>query len=250
MLPLFSADGRAALQATMRGAPLLGFDFDGTLAPIVDRPEAARMAPGLSRRMARLAQRWPVAVLSGREVSDVSPRLGFHPQFLVGNHGAESGSRAASPIDTRAMRRLRHVLARNAAALAAAGVAIEDKHLSVALHYRRAPHMAAALQCIDAVLGTLDPALRRFGGKCVVNVVSAQAPDKADALWSLLRQCAATTAVYVGDDVNDEPVFERAGTDWLTIHVGHEPLPTSKARYRIDSQGAVMDLVDAMLALG
>jgi trehalose 6-phosphate phosphatase len=252
MLPLFSAEGRAALQAALQGTTvLLGFDFDGTLAPIVARPDMARVAPALARRMARLAQRWPVAVLTGREVADVVPRLGFHPQYLVGNHGAESGSSGLPRphVDTRALNRLRRLLAQHAASLAAAGVEVEDKHLSLALHYRRAPDTAAALRCIDSALGLLDPALRRFGGKCVVNLVAARAPDKADALRMLVRQCGASTAAYTGDDVNDEPVFEQAPAEWLTVLVGTDSAPTSKARFQIASQEAVADLVDAMLAL-
>lgn len=244
-----SADGRAMLAAVLAGSPILGFDFDGTLAPIVDRPADARVPPALAHRLALLAKRWPVAVLTGRSLPDVAPRLGFVPQHLVGHHGAQEAGQSLHAIDASDVAALLHRLQRHAVQLAAAGVDLEDKGMSLALHYRRAPDTALALDCIDTLLATLEPSLRRFGGHCVVNVMPARAPDKGEAMWSLVRRFGATSAVYVGDDVNDEPVFERAAPHWLTLRIGNDQVP-SRARHRLASQAEVQGLVDAMLALG
>ncbi|WP_088279136.1 trehalose-phosphatase [Ideonella sp. A 288] len=244
-----SPEGRAALAAVLAGAPILGFDFDGTLAPIVDHPADARVPPALAHRLALLARRWPVAVLTGRSLPDVASRLGFVPQHLVGHHGAQEAGQALHAIDASAVAALLHRLQRHAVPLAAAGVELEDKGLSLALHYRRAPDVALALDCIDTLLATLDPSLRRFGGHSVVNIAPAQAPDKGEAMWSVVRRFGATSAVYVGDDVNDEPVFERAAPHWLTLRIGDDKVP-SRARHRLASQAEVPALVDAMLALG
>ena len=89
MKHLFTTEGEIALQAVMRLRPLLAFDFDGTLAPIVARPDEARVAEAVSRGLAALARDLPVAIITGRSVADVRPRLGFAPHYVIGNHGAE-----------------------------------------------------------------------------------------------------------------------------------------------------------------
>src|SRR5690242_16341081 len=89
MRHLFSTEGEQALEAVMRQRPLLAFDFDGTLAPIVARPDEAHVPLEVSHGLAELAQALPVAVITGRSVADVRPRLGFEPRYVVGNHGAE-----------------------------------------------------------------------------------------------------------------------------------------------------------------
>ncbi len=168
MRPLLGPEGLAALDALVRQRPLVAFDFDGTLAPIVARPERARVPPGVARRLAALA--------------DLRARLGFVPQFLVGNHGAECDTEPAATAAHRArLDALRCRLAAQAAALAAHGVVVEDKGASIALHYRLARDRAAAAGCIAALLGAADASLRVFGGKQVVNVAPADAPDKAAA---------------------------------------------------------------------
>ena len=90
MRHVLSPAGELQLAATMRARPLLAFDFDGTLAPIVARPDQARMAPGSPRACASWQANGPVAIVTGREVADVRTRLGFEPAYIVGSHGAET----------------------------------------------------------------------------------------------------------------------------------------------------------------
>jgi trehalose 6-phosphate phosphatase len=248
MKPLLGREGRLALQAVMRRRPLLAFDFDGTLAPIVSRPDDARVPVSLSRRLERLARLVPVAIVTGRSVDDVTPRLGFVPHYIVGNHGAEDPL-ARRPAPERAhLDAVRRVLADHADRLEHAGVTVEDKGFSLALHYRLAKDRARAAAAIDEALQGLDPSLRTFGGKCVVNVVAADAPDKADAVLALVERSEAGAAVFVGDDVNDEVVFERAPPGWLTVRIGrHEQ--NSKAAYMLETHAEVATLLQEMLAL-
>jgi len=248
MRHLFGPEGTRALQDAMRAHPLLAFDFDGTLAPIVERPDDARVPPALSERLGRLARRRPVAVVSGRAVADVAPRLGFSPRFIVGNHGAEDPEQPAGPGGSR-LDGLRAHLAAHAAELQAAGVEVEDKRLSLALHYRRAPDRSRAAACIGALLAGFGPhVVSTFGGKCVVNAVVAGAPDKGDAVVSLTRRAGCDATVFVGDDVNDEAVFERALPNWLTVRVGGDE-PDSRAGFFLGSHAEVVLLLDAMLGL-
>ena len=247
MRHLFLGEGRAALVDAMRRQPLLAFDFDGTLAPIVPRPNEARVTAVVSDRLARLAELRAVAIITGRSVEDVAPRLGFKPQYIVGNHGAEDPTDGKS-LDTRALDAFRQHLADNAAHVARAGVEVEDKGYSVALHYRLARDRAAAQQCIEWLVRDLDPGLHFFGGKCIANVVVAGAPDKADAVTSLVARSGADAAVFVGDDVNDEAVFARAEPTWLTVRIGRDD-PLSKADFFLDSYAEVATLLQLMLDL-
>lgn len=245
---LFQAQGQAALAALVRQAPLLAFDFDGTLTPIVPRPDEARLHPAVAARLQHLAQRLPVAVVSGRSVPDLRSRLGFTPTHLVGCHGADDGhDPAATQRWTQRLRAWLQHLAACAAELSALGVQVEDKGAAVALHYRQSSEPARAQALLFGLLDTLPPGLRGFGGKCVVNVVPADAPDKADAVLGLLARSGARTALFAGDDVNDEPVFTRAPADWLTVRVGGRDAAT-RARFVVNDPDEVASLLDRLIA--
>lgn len=240
---IFGAEGEAALARLLQQRALLAFDFDGTLAPIVAQPAQARLSQAVAARLAALATRLPVAVISGRALADLRARLGFTPSYLIGNHGAED---ADAPAATQALQAaldpLRAHLQAWQAQLAAAGVGIEDKGLSLALHHRLAPAEPAALAAIDAALAGRPPGFDVFGGKRIVNVTPSGSPDKADALQSLLARSGAQTALFAGDDVNDEPVFTRAPAHWLTLRVGRDA--SSAARFYLDSPAEMAMLLE------
>jgi len=135
-----------------------------------------------------------------------------------------------------------------AAALLRAGVTVEDKGASMALHYRRAPDRVAAMAAIDRALQPIEPGVQVFGGKMVVNVVAQAADDKAAALRRLAQRACARAVLYLGDDVNDESVFAAREPTWLTVRVGadhHE----SAARYFISGPREVPRLLDRILQL-
>lgn len=249
MKHLFSAEGEAALARTLARTPLLAFDFDGTLAPIVASPDDASVATPVALRLARLAERLPLAIVTGRALRDVRQRLSFEPHYIVGNHGAEEAEDAAeAQAYVRALDALRLRLRQHEALLAAAGVTVEDKGPSIALHYRLARDRAVAQQAIDDALTPLPPGGMRFDGKMVVNIAAAQAPDKAGAVRRLLHRSGAGSAFFAGDDINDEPVFRAATADWLTVRVGHLPAP-SAAHYMIDGPHEMAPLLQRMLEL-
>jgi trehalose 6-phosphate phosphatase len=249
MQHLFTLEGEAALSAVMAVKPLLAFDFDGTLTPIVPHPDDAHLAPPVAARLQALGARLPLAIVTGRSVADVRPRLGFAPRFILGSHGAEDES---DPEGTAARRAaldgLRGKLHDRARELAAAGVMVEDKGVSMALHYRQAGDAAAAQALIARLTAPWQGPLHIYGGKMVVNAVLADAPDKAHAVQSLVARCGAAAAVFAGDDVNDEPVFATAPPHWLTLRIGRDE-PGSMARFGLDSPNEMPQLLDRMLAL-
>jgi trehalose 6-phosphate phosphatase len=249
MRPVFTPEGEADLARTVAQQPLLAFDFDGTLAPIVARPTDARVPLATLRRLRRLKQRLPLAVISGRTVADLERRLGFEPDHVVGNHGAED-SVAGVPSEWRAaLDDLRERLGGAAVALQRAGVSVEDKGASMALHYRQAADRRQALDLIGKLLYPIDPKLHVFGGKMVTNVVSALADDKAAALRRIADRAEVHAVLYLGDDVNDEPVFATRNPHWLTVRVGMADGHESAARYFITGPREVPRLLDRILLL-
>ncbi|MGA0611563.1 trehalose-phosphatase [Caldimonas sp. KR1-144] len=241
---LFSPEGNEAIDALLARRPLLAFDFDGTLAPIVGHPDDACVPQAVSDALSGLAALRPVAVITGRSVNDVQRRLGFTPAYVIGNHGAEG--LPGAPADRRhLLDPLRQQLRRRTRYLQRHGVMVEDKGGSLALHYRLAADRPCALRAIEAVLVGLDEQLEVFGGKLVMNVVPASSPDKGDAVIHLVAHAGCDAALFIGDDVNDEAVFRVAAPDWLTVRIGRDE-PASLARFFLESSDEVVELLERM----
>jgi len=243
---IFSAGGKAALRKVMARAPLLAFDFDGTLAPLVAHPQDASMPLGVMRRISSLASRLPVAIITGRSVADVRARLGFEPRYIIGNHGAEGFGGQPLDIYRQILDAPRTLLSLHQAQLRDHGVQVEDKGLSIALHYRMARDRQQAAEWIAALLRRIEAPLMLSFGKCVVNVTPANAPDKGVALRRLVERESAQAAVFIGDDVNDESAFATAAQHWLTVRIG-AAVPRSAAKFFLDHHAQVAVLLQDML---
>ncbi len=241
---LFSETGTAALDDLLAAPALLAFDFDGTLAPIVDQPQDAYMEGGTRATLAALCESAPVAIISGRSVADLRRRLGVTPKYLVGNHGLEG-----IPDNDDRLAAYRAACAGWHAQLmrlltgdAAAGVVLEDKTYSLTLHYRLAPDPQAAAHWLHGVLAELRPAPHVIGGKHVFNLMPEQTSNKRHALQSLLRREGLEAALYAGDDDTDEAIFAQAPPQWLTVRI--EPSPVSGARYFLRRQAEMAMLLE------
>ena len=246
--PLLGPQGLAALGALVRAPALFAFDFDGTLAPIRPRPDEVHVSATIALRLEKLARLRPVAIVTGRRIADVRERLGFEPAWIVGNHGAEDdGDPDAAAHAHLALDALRERLRERAGELAGAGIAIEDKGQSLALHFRTAPDRDAASALIEGLLASFTPTLHVFGGKLVYNAVAADAPDKAVAVRRLMERAGVQAAFFAGDDVNDEPVFAAAQPGWVTVRIGCERR-VSAARFCIDGPHEMAGVLDRILA--
>jgi trehalose 6-phosphate phosphatase len=207
MKHILSPANGALLAQLAASRVLIAFDFDGTLAPIVSTRASAGLRAKTRTLFEQVCELYPCAVISGRSRKDVLERLSnARVKYVVGNHGLEPGRnlaaferlvRTVTPKLTRALADLR-------------GVEIEDKKYSLALHYRNARQTRKARGAIERAVQALGEPMRIIGGKLVVNVVPAGAPHKGDALSALRAQSGADTALYVGDDITDEDVFELA----------------------------------------
>ncbi|MCC7535126.1 MAG: trehalose-phosphatase [Deltaproteobacteria bacterium] len=245
MRHVLSNGGREILAQMAWSKVLLGFDFDGTLAPIVTDPAAATMPRAHRARLVAVAQRYPCVVVSGRSRLDVAARVeGVTLVGVIGNHGLEPG---------RGLRRLERMVRTWLPSLRSAlspipGVAIEDKGCSLAVHYRRSRAKRHARDCILRAIAELPDAARVIGGKCVLNVLPPGAPHKGTAVEAARVAASADTVVYVGDDETDEDVFalESPGR-LLGVRVGQSA--RSQASYYLRNQREVADLLDVLVDL-
>jgi trehalose 6-phosphate phosphatase len=233
-----------ALAGLARRGALLAFDFDGTLAPLVPDPAAAALPPPTRARLARLATRRPCAVLSGRALDDLDARLAGLPLVArVGNHGLEADGGPGAAGVTGLVGAWRAAL--EARLRGEPGVTVEDKRLSLSVHYRAAPDAGRAARAIRVAVAGL-PGARVFGGHAVVNVVPAAGPHKGDALRTLLAGRTPREALYVGDDETDEDAFALADElPLLGVRVG--PASATRASFVLPAQESLDALLDVLL---
>jgi len=175
-------------------------DFDGVLAPIVDRPEDAYPPAETRAELARLAGRYAlVAVVSGRAGHDVRSRVDVDGLVYVGSHGLE--------LDPQADRWRRRI-ADFAGAAPWAPSQIELKGLSVAFHYRDRDDEQAAVRELEGLAEAAreDGLVARFGRK-VLEVLPPVGSNKGTAVRHLLDGAGLGRALVAGDDITDLDAF-------------------------------------------
>ena len=240
---LFSRPNRDLLEMFAWSNVLLAFDYDGTLAPLVDAPARATMRASTRRLLARASRLYPSVVITGRARADVLGRL-RHIEVcrVVGNHGAEPAPNG--DVMRRRVQRWLPVLKTRLSRLQ--GVVIEDKGFSVAVHYRHARERSSTRRAVLSAARSLKDA-RLVGGKLVVNIVVPDAPHKGLALERERAHFACDTVIYVGDDETDEDVFQidRPG-QLLSVRVGRKR--TSAAPYFIRNQAEIDRVLGTLVA--
>ena len=218
-------------------------DVDGTLIDIADTPDAVHVDDALLALIARLqrASGGAVALVSGRALSFLDHRLGALHLPLAGQHGLErrdaSGRvwmHAAPPAARSAIKAaLAPVLARYP------GLLLEDKGLTLALHYRLAPQLAAyAHRLMARLAAAANAGLEVQRGRRVAEIKPAGV-DKGAAVAAYLAEppFARRRPVFIGDDLNDEHGFAEVNRlDGISIKVGKG---ASCARYRLADVAAV-----------
>jgi trehalose 6-phosphate phosphatase len=126
-----------------------------------------------------------------------------------------------------------------------AGVWVEDKRVSLSIHYRAAQHRSHAERQIEDLVAELRPMPRFFGGKCVLNLVPHGAPDKGSAVLQLLRVSGCESAIYLGDDQTDEDVFRLSAPNVLSVRIGHTS--HTGAAFFLDNRSEVGPLLDELI---
>ncbi len=215
--------GLAALLAKPAGA-VIALDFDGTLAPIVVDPTTSRPQPGALDALRRLAPLvGSVVVVTGRpalvavEYGGFATTEGLGHMTVLGHYGLErwdaaSGAVSAPPPNPGVRAATAALPAVLAAAGAPAGVVVEDKHRSVAVHTRRAEDPRRALESLRAPLASLagEHGLVVEPGRHVLEL-RPPGVDKGAALDVFLTERPVSSVLYAGDDLGDLAAFEAVG---------------------------------------
>ena len=228
--PFADSRSRLALLSQSRRDWALFLDIDGTLLDIAERPDQVRVPPALIGDLERVsvALGGALALVSGRAISWID--AAFQPLHLpaAGQQGSEirlakdavTSTAAAVRLDglRERLRRLERI---------EGGVEIEDKGLTIAVHYRRARDRASAKKAIEDALTPLDAAIEARAGRLVYEV-KARGIDKGTAIARLADSAAFARRmpVYFGDDQTDEPGFrEVLARGGIAVQVGPSQAP-------------------------
>jgi trehalose 6-phosphate phosphatase len=233
----------------------LFLDYDGTLTPIVSRPELAVLREATREVLRRLAARATVAVVSGRALADVRALVGLDELVYAGNHGLEirgpDGTALSREIGAEFVEdvgRIRDVLAEKVAVVR--GAWVEDKTHSLSVHYRQvADERAGDVEAVvDRALSGF-PRLRKHYGKKVIEIRPRIEWDKGRAVLWLLEALRlrgdGVLPIYFGDDVTDEDAFRALAERGMGVLVSETPRP-SAATLRLRDPEEVRAFLEAL----
>jgi trehalose-phosphatase len=261
---LLSAWSKVAQQLRSASHVLLLLDYDGTLTPIVPRPELADLPPGVRRLLEALArqQRLMLAIISGRALVDIKEKVGIGNIFYAGNHGLEIEGPGVSFVSPQAeefkpvLRRMYQELSQALGAIK--GALVEDKGLTLSVHYRQVADDKSkeVRDVFERITGDAAASgkIRITSGKKVYEIRPAVAWDKGKVVKILMERCggggqkSVPLPVYIGDDLTDEDAF-RAIEDYgggISVFVGGGDSPSS-ARYFLLSPDEVARFLSLLL---
>jgi trehalose 6-phosphate phosphatase len=251
---LYFVEGSSVLnRITQKARALVVLDYDGTLAPIVRDPKSASMPSETEQELASLCAATTVAIISGRQLSDLSPRVPKQVSFVIASHGNEGlpnippDANACRKICTEWVKQLRQT-----AAWGNPGILVERKVYTLAVHYRLTSDHVKAREMLSAVFATLAPAPRVLADKCVFDLFPPGTITKAEAVAALTKRVKPEVLLFLGDDEGDELVFASAPADWITVRVGYSRPSAAKyyLRYQREVCGLLHQLNDQLRGNG
>src|ERR671920_699156 len=200
-------------------SPAVFLDYDGTLTPIVDRPEDAVISHGMRRTVRELTGRCRVCVVSGRDRRVVQELMGLDDLIVAGSHGFDIWSPEEGTIKREEGAEFEALLDEVQARLheeidPIAGALVEPKKASVAAHYRLVPEeeRPKVKEVVDMILTEHPDELRVIPGKMVYEIQPKLDWDKGRAVLYLLEALGLdrddVVPLYLGDDTTDEYAFE------------------------------------------
>lgn len=219
--------------------PLFFLDYDGTLAPIVEDPEAAVPHPDAPDLLRQLDARYPVWIVTGRDLQALTSFLDM-PLRAIGLHGSQEGrigvsvERLMPDEAVQALARLRETVP------SVEGLRVEEKDQTFAVHYRQVQDEEKAREKLADWLDPLPDELDAVWGKAVVEL-RPKGLTKGTAVRRISDEHPDRTPIYLGDDVTDEDAFEALqtlGREAVTVKVGEG---ATQADYRLQDPDAVME---------
>jgi alpha,alpha-trehalase len=232
---------------------MLFLDYDGTLSPIVSDPAAARLVDGADEALEHVAAVCPVAIVSGRDLADVTARVGTPGVWYAGSHGFELTSPEGTYHCNDAAAVFVPILAEAAAELTQAltgiiGVRVEHKRFAVAVHYREvAPERVSEIVSATHQLGA-RVGLRVTSGRMLVELRPDLDWDKGTTLaWirDRIDPTGSLLPIYIGDDLTDEDAFDAVRMDGIGIVVRHDEDGdrTTAAHFTLQSPDQVCEIL-------
>jgi len=221
---------------------LFAFDFDGTLVKIVKAPDDVKMDKRTLSLVLNLQKRFPLAVISGRKLSDLKKVLPFKPDYAMGNHGIEG-------IDSFKNRRNKakglcnrwaKLLKRGLSSIQ--GVKVDNKGFSISVHYRLSKNKPYSKKMILKECNMLGDEHRLVMGKSVVDIIPSFAPNKGDSIVGLINKTGIKKVFYIGDDQTDEDVF-RLSSKYKIFKVRVGKSSKSSADFFIKNQSELNKLL-------
>jgi trehalose 6-phosphate phosphatase len=235
-------------------------DFDGTIAPIVEDPAAARPLAGVVELLGLLADRYAaVALVSGRPATYLASHVAAPGARYLGMYGLEEIVEGRVQVDRRleAARPAVTAAARELAAdpaVTASGAHLEDKRYAVAVHTRRVADPDRWAGPIGEAASRIAAAhdLEVVPGKMVWELRPEVPSDKGDAVRRVLAESGATTLLVAGDDLGDLPAFAvAAALGGLRVAVRSAEAPPAlleAADLTVDGPEGVRDLLERLLS--
>lgn len=229
---------------------LLGLDFDGTLAPIMSDPDDARL-DGRAKPIVDGLANHPnvtVAIISGRSLDDLQPRVSIDGPLYAGNHGLELSdgttrrTHPAAEARRGAIERITQELRTRSAD--DPGVLVEYKGLTATVHFRQSSDPDAVASTVENVVAARDADVEVTSGRAIREIRPALQWGK-DAAMLLFQSLAPPDfrAMYVGDDVTDEAAFDAIDDPGVAVRVGTETGPDTDASHQVQTQEAVPELL-------
>ena len=251
-LPSALDSGQAGRWPRVRsGGGMVCLDYDGTLTPIVGRPEQATLSAAMRSTLRRLVALVPVAIVSGRDVAVVAELVKLDGLAYVGSHGLDIAGSPASRLRKEValdflpeLDRVERCLQRETASIA--GVIVERKRFSVSTHVRLvAPDERARVDAIVERVQRAHPSLRREAGKLLFELRPDVDWDKGRAVCWLLEALGRdlSSALFIGDDLTDESVFRILAGRGAGVVVAEADRPTA-AELRLRTPGEVRTLLE------
>ena len=244
---------------------LLLSDYDGTLTPIVSRPEEAILSPEVREKLHALNKKpaFSVGIISGRSLPEVKSLVGIEGIYYAGNHGLEiegPGLKFIQPAAKAAQPKIQDLLRQLSAELAnIEGVFIEDKGLSLSVHYRlvRKSEEEIVAQIFHQITSPWlrDGKIKVSSGKKVLEVRPPIDWHKGKAVETIMKETKTilggegNLVIYLGDDTTDEDAFRiiHQPRGW-SIFVGQDN-PSSNADYFLNSTSEVENFLLRLLDL-
>jgi len=258
-IPIFP-DNDEIFRTLSQKKPVIFLDYDGTLSPIVPRPEDAIISPKMKETLKKLAEIYTVAIVTGRDKDDVENLVGLNELIYAGSHGyiitGPGGLFMEHPDSEKIIPKLDDIEKEVSSYLEdkTEGTQVDRKRYAIGIHYRNArpEDEKVVLELVNEILKK-HPGHKKGEGKKIIEIKPDLDWHKGKAvLWILdelnLSEKENVMPVFIGDDITDEDGFEALKDIGLGILVGGHGQPTA-AKYALKNVFQVREFFKKLIEM-